>query len=248
MVTRPTAQAKQLVLAIEKLGGICTQFPLLEITPLADDHALRELISRLSEFYLAIFISPNAVKFGMEAIQKLGGLPDSLKIATIGPGSAQALQDDGVKKVLVPTLQFDSEGLLALAELQNVKNKKIAIFRGDSGRELLGDTLKLRGAQIEYATCYLRSQPALDVNVLLASRPDALSISSSEALNNLWDALQGDAKIQFTALPLFVSHPRIASAAQKQGWQHIITTENGDTGLLSALASWAELKNSKPRQ
>jgi len=242
VVTRPRDQAAQLVKSIQALGGVCTQFPLLEITPLADDRALQNLISRLHEFHLAIFISPNAVRFGMEAIKKAGGMPRAMQVATVGLSSAKALLDYGVKKVLSPRQRFDSESLLELAELHEVRDKNIVIFRGDSGRELLGDTLKLRGAHVEYVTCYLRGKPQLDVANLLAARPDALTVSSSEALSYLAEMLSPADRKQFFVLPLFVSHSRIATAAQQQGWQHIVTAAAGDEGLLSALITWAELR------
>lgn len=245
MVTRPRDQAAQLVKSILALGGVCTRLPLLEIMPLADDRALHSLITRLNEFQLAIFISPNAVRFGMEAIKKAGGLPESVQVATVGLSSAKALLDFGVKKVISPQLRFDSEALLELPEMQQVRNKNIVIFRGDSGRELLGDTLKLRGAHVEYIGCYLRSKPQHDVNNLLETRPDALTVSSSEALNNLTEMLGPAGRERFFTLPLFVSHSRIAAAAQQQGWQHIVTTAAGNEGLLSALLAWAELSKTE---
>jgi uroporphyrinogen-III synthase len=245
VVTRPRDQAAQLVKSILSLGGICTQFPLLEITPLADDSALQSLISRLHEFHLAIFISPNAVRFGMEAIKKAGDLPGAMQVATVGLSSAKALHDYGVTKVLSPQQRFDTESLLELAELQEVRDKNIVIFRGDSGRELLGDTLKLRGAHVEYVSCYLRSKPQHDVSHLLAARPDALTVSSSEALNYLTEMLSPAGREQLFVLPLFVSHSRIATAAQQQGWQRIVTAAAGDEGLLSALTTWAELRKTE---
>jgi uroporphyrinogen-III synthase len=245
VVTRPRDQAAQLVQSILALGGVCTQFPLLEITPLADDRALHRLISRLHEFHLAIFISPNAVRFGMEAIIKAGGLPGTMQVASVGLSSAKALLEYGVKKVISPQQRFDSEALLELPELQKVRDKNIVIFRGDSGRELLGDTLKLRGAQVEYIGCYLRSKPQHDVNDLLEARPDALTVSSSEALNYLTEMLGPAGRERLFTLPLFVSHSRIAAAAQQQGWQHIVTAAAGEEGLLSALITWAELRKTE---
>lgn len=242
VVTRPREQAAALVRNIAELGGNCIQFPLLEITALADDLPLRVLAARLHDFQLAIFISPNAVRYGMPAIQHAGGLPASLQIATVGLSSAKALHDYGVTKVIAPELRFDSESLLALPELQEVAAKNIVIFRGDSGRELLGDTLKLRGAKVEYVTCYHRSKPQHDVTALLAASPDILCVSSSEALHNLWELLNPTGRARFTALPLFVSHQRIAAAARKLGWQQIVTTAAGDEGLLSELIGWAALK------
>jgi uroporphyrinogen-III synthase len=245
VVTRPRDQAAQLVKSIQALGGICTQFPLLEISPLADDSALQSLISRLHEFHLAIFMSPNAVRFGMEAIKKAGDLPVAMQVATVGLSSAQALHEYGVTKVLSPQQRFDSESLLELAELQEVRDKNIVIFRGDSGRELLGDTLKLRGAHVEYVSCYLRSKPQHEVSNLLAAKPDALTVSSSEALSYLAEMLGPAGREQLFILPLFVSHSRIAMAAQQQGWQYIVTAAAGDEGLLSALITWAELRKTE---
>jgi len=60
-----------------------------------------------------------------------------MQIATVGAGSARALHDYGVSRVIVPQQRFDSEALLALDELQNVSGMRVAIFRGDGGRELL---------------------------------------------------------------------------------------------------------------
>ena len=242
VVTRPREQAVQLQQRIEQLGGNAILFPLLEISPPTDTQTLHELIARLSDFDLAIFISPNAVHYGMSAIQAASGLPSGLRIATVGQGSARALHDAGVKDVLAPQDRSDSEALLALPELQNVHGWKIAIFRGDGGRELLGDTLKQRGAQVEYATCYHRTQTQQNISTLLRARPDAITLSSSEALGYLLDMLDVSAQKQIAPVPLFVPHARIAAAAQQQGWQEIIQTAGGDDGIISGLIVWSEAK------
>ncbi len=238
-VTRPREQAAQLAHTIEKLGATCIQFPLLKIAPLADTQGMHAVAARLHEFQLAIFISPNAVRYGMEAILSRGGLPASLQVATVGLSSAKVLHDFGVNNVIAPQLKFDSESLLALAELQNVRGLRVAIFRGDSGRELLGDTLTSRGAYVEYVTCYHRVNPQHDANKLLKAKLDALCVSSSEAMNNLWTLLEPAGKQQLSIVPLFVSHERIAAAAHKLGWEKIVIVAGGDDGLLSGLVTWA---------
>lgn len=68
VVTRPRGQAKNLAQRIMQAGGQATLFPLLEISPVLDPQSLYALIARLHEFNLAIFVSPNAVRYGMEAI------------------------------------------------------------------------------------------------------------------------------------------------------------------------------------
>lgn len=240
VVTRPREQSARLIQDITNLGGKAISFPLLEITPLANEAPLLALCKRLHEFQLAIFISPNAVRYGMAAIQKQGGIPSTLQFATIGLSSAQALHDFGISKVIAPQQRFDSEALLELPELQHVEGFHVVIFRGDQGRELLGDTLKLRGANVEYASCYQRSKPQQNIDNLLAQNPDVLSVSSSESLNYLTQMLTPPNQSATLKLPLFVSHQRIALAARRLGWQNIITTEAGDAGLLTGLLGWSE--------
>ena len=238
VVTRPRDQAAQLARRIEQAGGKPFLFPLLDIDPVPVAGALHEQIARLAQFDLAIFISPNSVQFGMAAIRETGSLPPSLRIATIGQGSAKALRELGVTNIIAPTERYDSEGLLALLELQNVAGWRVMIFRGDGGRELLGDTLKARGAAVEYAICYQRSKSQQDVQLLLDAKPDAITVTSSEALGYLCQMLDRNAQAAMRGTPLFLPNARIANLALQQGWQQVQLTGAGDDGLLSALMAW----------
>lgn len=237
VVTRPRDQATGLTRRITELGGNVILFPLLEIAPAADVSELNNLKQHLSSFDLLIFISPNAVRYGMDA---LGTVPSNVRIATVGQSSAQALRDLGIAQVIAPTERFDSEALLALPALQNVAGWKVAILRGNGGRELLGDTLKARGALVDYVTCYERSKPALDADRVLKACPHAINVTSSEALGNLWQGLTQTQQPRFLELPIFVPHARIAELAQQQGWKNIFLTEAGDDGLLAALVAWGK--------
>lgn len=277
VVTRPRGQAKNLAQRIMQAGGQTTLFPLLEISPVLDPQSLYALIARLHEFNLAIFVSPNAVRYGMEAIitasnavsssqlsspgffpladgsdisnkaeghanvstKQYNALPATLKIATVGQGSVRALRDYGVTHVIAPQDRFDSEALLALPELKQTAGWRVVIFRGNGGRKLLGDTLNARGAEVEYATCYQRAKPHQDTSMLIAANPDAITVTSSEALGYLWDMLDSTAKKQLAAVPLFVPHARIAETAHNLGWSEVVLTGEGDDGLISSLIAWA---------
>lgn len=278
VVTRPRGQAKNLAQRIMQAGGQTTLFPLLEISPVLDPQSLYALIARLHEFNLAIFVSPNAVRYGMEAIitasnavsssqlsspgffpladgsdisnkaeghanvstKQYNVLPATLKIATVGQGSVRALRDYGVTHVIAPQDRFDSEALLALPELKQTAGWRVVIFRGNGGRKLLGDTLNARGAEVEYATCYQRAKPHQDTSMLIAANPDAITVTSSEALGYLWDMLDSTAKKQLAAVPLFVPHARIAETAHNLGWSEVVLTGEGDDGLISSLIAWAK--------
>jgi uroporphyrinogen-III synthase len=242
VVTRPREQAAPLARRIEEAGGKPILFPLLKISPPADRQSLRDAVSRLAGSDLAIFISPNAVRYGMQAIQAAGTLPPRLKIATVGQGSARALRELGVATVIAPQERFDSEALLAMPELQNVAGWRVAIFRGKGGRELLGDTLMTRGATVEYVECYRRSRPQQNV-AALDPAADAITVTSSEALGYLWEMFDDAARKHFSMVPLFVPHQRIAEAARQLGWHEVALATGGDDGLLAGLIAWAKHRN-----
>ena len=239
VVTRPREQATKLMQGISRLGGNPVLFPLLEISPPTAPQTLAAQLAQLSEFQLAIFISPNAVRYGMAAIHAAGGLPTHVRIATVGQGSVRALREFGISTVIAPQEKFDSESLLALPELQEVTGQRVLILRGDGGRELLGDTLKQRGAIVEYAECYRRAKPTFDPPSLLAAAPDAITVTSSEALVHLHELPDASDKPRVLATPVFVLHPRIAEKARQLGFADVHITATGDDGLLSGLVAWA---------
>jgi len=239
VITRPREQAANLAQRLAQAGGNAILFPLLEIGPAADPQSLHALLSRLDRFDLAIFISPNAVRYGMDAINAAGTLPSTLRVATVGQGSARILRELGIRKIIAPQDSFDSEALLALPELQDVAGWRVVIFRGDGGRELLADALKARGATVEYAECYRRDKPQQQTAALLAARPDAITVTSSEALGYLWEMSDAAERAQLAAVPLFVPHARIAEAAIRLQWRNVTVTASGDDGMLSGLIAWA---------
>ncbi len=237
LVTRPRDQAGLLALAIQQAGGKAILFPLLDIAPVSDVTHLHQKLAQ--RFDLAIFISPNAVQYGMAAIAAAHAVLPPL-VATIGQGSARALRAAGVTSIIAPTERYDSEGLLALPELADMSGKRVLILRGDGGRELLGDTLKARGASVEYATCYQRSKSTQSLTELAQLRPDVITVTSSEALAHLV-GMVGSA-VEWLSLPLFVPHARIAANATQQGWQDIVHTDAGDDGLIASLIAWRNMR------
>lgn len=240
LVTRPAHQCAFLADGIRTMGGNPILFPVLEIADVADLTPLIDLINRLDEFDWAIFVSPNAVNKAMQLIGKQRALPSHLKIAAVGKGSADTLRQYDVNEVLIPTEHFDSEALLEQAQLQNVTGQRIVIFRGNGGRQLLGDTLMQRGALLEYAECYQRKKPDVDIAPLLAAWSQgeihAVIITSSEGLHNLFDII-GELGQQLLKLtPIFTAHERIAQTAKDLGLERIVkTSPTGDKGLLESL-------------
>lgn len=242
LVTRPAHQAAGLADRIRAAGGNPVLFPVLEILDITNPRPLMELIGRLDEFDLAIFISPNAVNKAMSLIHAERSLPPRLMLAAVGQGTVKTLEKFGISGVIAPTARFDSEALLDMAELKHVEGKHVVIFRGDGGRELLGKTLLERGAALEYAECYRRNKPAAGTALLLKALASgelgAITITSSEGLRNLLDMVGEPAQAWLKQIPLFVSHERIAETAKRLGCAHVILTSAGDNGLLEGLSNY----------
>lgn len=246
VVTRPTHQAGPLAEMIREQGGRPILFPVLEIVDTEHPEPLYRIIDRLAEFDLAIFISPNAVDKAMNLIGArrpgAAGLPAGMMVAAVGKGSLKELRRFGIARVLTPTGHFDSEGLLALPELQDLAGRNVVIFRGEGGRELLGDELVRRGARVEYAECYRRGRPGADAAPLLYlwARDElaAITVTSGEGLHNLFDLVGKLGQKWLQKTPVFVPHERIAGIARELGLECVHVTAQGDAGLLEGLIAW----------
>lgn len=240
LVTRPLRQAAALAQAIRAAGGEAFEFPALAVEAVAAGE-LGGPLAQLAEADIAIFISPNAAQFGMAAIHAAGSLPASTAVFALGPGTARALQAQGVVRVITPPGQ-DSEALLALPPLQDVAGKRVVIVRGVGGRTLLADTLAARGAAVRYLECYRRVCPQADPAPLLARWQaggiDAVTVASAETLHNLATMLGKGGVPLLAATPLFAPHEKIAEAARRLGIEHVIATPGGDAGLVDGLINW----------
>ncbi len=241
VITRPAGESQRLATLVREAGGVPLLYPAIEIVDALDLKPVDAAIARLNEFDLAIFISPSAVDKAMTRITACRALPVTLRCAAIGPGGLRALQRFGVTDVIAPPLhqrRYDSETLLATDFMQNVRGKRVIIFRGDGGREVLAETLAARGAAVTAVTCYRRTLPALDMLPLLRawSRHEvaATIVTSSEGLRNFCRML-GAAGVAYLRNTLMVApHPRIAAAARELGMARVVESASGDEALAAA--------------
>jgi uroporphyrinogen-III synthase len=219
LVTRPAHQAEPLCELLEARGARPIRFPVLAIAPPADVDSARQRLARLADYHRVVFISVNAVD---QAAALRGGLPADLCAAVVGRASARALREHGVAAVLQPVAGADSEALLALPELRAVAGRRILIVRGEGGRELLADTLRARGATVDYAEVYRRVCPDVDPEALAAlwrtQRIDAVTATSNETLGNLYQLAGPAGRDPLRATPLVVASPRAADLAAELGW------------------------------
>lgn len=250
VVTRPADQAGHLAEAIGLAGATAVLFPVLAIYDIDDPRPLLDIAARLDEFDLAVFVSPNAVNKALTRVLRRRQWPVHLRAAAMGQTSERELARFGVTEIIAPRLRFDSEALLELPELREMAGKRVVVFRGDSGRDLLGDTLTQRGAGVEYVTCYRRGKPDLDSAPLLrlwaGHQLDAILITSSEGLRNLAEMLGEPGRDMLRNTPLFAPHARIVAASRALGVRQVVATAPGDEGLMAGLLNYfSSLENDK---
>lgn len=243
LVTRPVDQAHRLCMLIERGGGEPRHFPLTAIEPIDETGPARALLAR-GDWNWLIFVSSNAARYACQLPTWSRDLPPATRIAAIGPGTARKLHDAGLTVDLTPKAQFNSEALLATAELQALRGARILIVRGSGGRELLATTLRERGAAVEYAEVYRRVRPQMDVDTLIADweqgRIDACTVTSTEALRNLAELLGPDHVELLRRTPIAVLGERIAEHAAQLGCRRIgVAQEASDDELCAAIARLA---------
>ncbi len=242
LVTRPRERAGGLAARLEALGARVLPFPTLVIAEPADMRRLHALIDRLDAFDWLIFVSPSAAERGVSLIRARRVFPPGPPVAAVGAGTAGALRALGVAEVLMPQAGADSESLLALPPMQAVRGARIAIFRGEGGREQLAAGLRARGAQVEYAECYRRRRPEADAAPILDAwargEVHAVTVTSTEGLRNLYAMLGEAGRDRLCATPVFAPHERIADAARALGVHNAQATAPGDEGLVAALCAW----------
>lgn len=245
MVTRPVHQAEGLCGLISQYGGTPVRFPVLEISDPQHPPSAADIKTLLAKTSMVIFISPNAVDYGMKAVATAGGLPSPVKVAAIGQGTARKLAEAGRPADVFPSEKFDSEALLAMQELKSASDQQIVIFRGEGGREHLANTLRERGARVDYIECYRRVQPETDTRELAeklaADFVDAIVVTSNEGLQNLFDMTDAPYRPSLLKVQLFVVSERSQELAAVLGFikPAIIVNKASDQGIIESLLQWA---------
>jgi uroporphyrinogen-III synthase len=241
LVTRPSGQAQTLCDLIAQHGGRPICFPAVAIEPAEEQAAAQEILQNIGSYQIVIFISPNSVKHSLELLSR-DKLPPNMMIGAVGKGTARALAESGMKVDIWPDGSFDSESLLAMPELNQVEAKSILIVRGNGGRGLLGDTLRERGANVEYVEVYSRNIPLIDPGPVIAAWErdvDIVTATSCGILDNLFSLLGEAGRAKLCVTPLVVVSQRIKARAQEYGCNSIVlAAEASDQGLLAAICKW----------
>jgi len=237
LVTRPSHQAHKLCQLISEAGGQAIRFPMIEIVEIKDKSELLAHCAALNSGDIVIFISANAVEKTLPFLLKYP-IVKTVQLFAVGKKTASVLSENGLSAVCAPP-PFNSEALLTLPELQQsiLQGKKVIIFKGEGGRELLADSLQQRGAEVSIVAVYQRIQPYESMDITQV--PDIITITSVQSLDNLFSMLSGKSWLKNT--PLAVLGERIAKQARRLTQAPVfIAPIASDEGLLNAILEWHE--------
>ena len=246
LITRPSNQVDTLRREIESGGAKVLSLPLIEIKALNGVQAIQNLkdkVLQLDCYQSLIFVSNNAVSFGGEVINNYWPqFPLKVDVIAAGPTTAEAASERFACEVIQPTSGMTSEDILRLPQLQDVSEKKIGIVRGQGGRELLADTLRERGAIVDYLEAYSRTPidytSADFCNRLLEAGVNVLTVNSGESLDRLTHLLVDNRK-KLQQLNLLVPSQRVGRQAENAGYQQVHSASGADP--LSFVSALGEL-------
>ncbi|HTU24474.1 MAG TPA: uroporphyrinogen-III C-methyltransferase, partial [Pirellulales bacterium] len=155
LVPRPTRADDPLTRELEQLGAKVVAAPAIEIGPPADLAPLDGAIERLGSYRWLVFSSANGVEALLERVLATGRDMRAfagVKLAAIGPGTAEALAGYHLRADLVPP-EFRAESL-ADALAPQAAGGRCLLVRASRGREVLADRLRAAGATVDQVVAY----------------------------------------------------------------------------------------------
>jgi uroporphyrinogen III methyltransferase / synthase len=217
VVTRARAQASGLAATLRELGAEVVELPAIRIESRIDSGEVRHAVARIGEYALICVTSPNGAHLLFEALGAAGldaralgrkldaGVMEpekkqvgkragdaaraSTTVAAIGPGTALALAEHGIRADVVPE-RFVAEALIeALADI-DVDGQPVLIARAADARDVLPDALRERGAKVDVVALYetVREDPDPET-IEAAQAADYVTFTSSSTVTNLTEAL-----------------------------------------------------------
>jgi uroporphyrinogen III methyltransferase/synthase len=197
VVTRARRQASLLVRRIKELGGEVIEFPTIEIHPPESYAALDDAIAKIHTYNWVLFTSVNGADQFLNRMQFLNrSIADlaGIEVGAIGPETAKRVEIAGVRNCLVPR-QFQAEGILEILEPETMRGKRVLIPRAAKARDILPETLRQWGADVDVVEAYRTAIPATDTSELKSMLQrrgvDMITFTSSSTVSNFVRLLRG---------------------------------------------------------
>ncbi|MHB9096742.1 MAG: uroporphyrinogen-III C-methyltransferase [Syntrophales bacterium] len=244
VITRPEAQAEGLAELLRAAGARVISFPVIRIAPPESWEELDTALGRLEAYQWLIFTSANGVAFFFRRLREIGRDIRDLKgirIATIGPATASAVEARGIRVDLVPE-EFISEGVVKAFAGEDLRGSRTLLPRAKEARDVIPEGLAKMGARCDCATTYrtIRSdRTASELEPFFADgKIDAISFTSPSTVNHFLGIMGPD--FQFPPrVRIACIGPVTAAAARAAGLPVDILQERYTIpGLVDGLAAY----------
>jgi uroporphyrinogen III methyltransferase/synthase len=223
LVTRPRHQGAEFIHRLECLGAVAYALPAVEIGEPNDWGPVDVALRQLAEYDWLVFTSANGVEAFIHRLRRLGldlRALGRLRLAAIGPATAEALRGYYLEPDLVPA-EFRSESLAAALK-EVAAGQRILLARADRGREVLRTEL-VAVARVDQVAVYSQTD-ALEVDpealdALRAGRIDYVTLTSSNIARSFVAMLDAPSREWITSgrTRLVAISPITSAALQELG-------------------------------
>ena len=244
VITRPEAQAGEMIDLLRQQGARVICFPTIKVVPPESWQALDKTLEHLETYRWIIFTSANGVHFFFKRLKESGRDIRDLKgirICTIGPATASTIVNLGIRVDLVPD-SFISEGIVRVFEKQDVKGLKILLPRAETARDIIPEGLSALGATVDVVTVYRtvssgRSRAELEP-LMTAGKIDVITFTSPSTVTNFIN-IMGKTFSLPAQVKIACIGPVTAAAIRKAGWPIDILQEQFTIpGLVEAMMEY----------
>lgn len=245
ILCRPAGENRALANQLRTLGAQTLSLPAFRIEAAPDPSRAREALRAALGCRVVIFSSPNAVRFAAKQLPDWAG--SNATAVAVGRATARALKSGAWKAGVTHPERADSEGLLALPELDDVR--KVGLVTAPGGRGLIEQGLAARGIELRRADVYRRvplaPRPSIVARLGLAAGRLALLASSEQAVQHLWQHLPSTALQRLRESVAVVSSERLRDTLLQRGLRQVELAHGPSPAqLVDALRDFAEASSS----
>ncbi len=243
VLTRPQGETDRSASDLEALGAEVLVAPTVQILPIEATGPLDRSIDELTTYDWLVFTSGNGVRHFFERLNQRGGdlrRVGHLRLAAIGPATAEALAQYHLKADLVPD-SYRSEAL-AEALAPHVAGRSVLLARADRGRTILKDELQGIASRVEQVAVYqntdAESLPPQVAERLAAGSVDWITLTSSAITNRLHALLPENTRQRIAngQIRLASLSPVTSESTRQLGWPVAVEAQQSTwDGLLRAL-------------
>jgi uroporphyrinogen III methyltransferase/synthase len=192
LVTRAREQASDFRVLLEDLGAACTELPTIAIEPPPSWEPLDAALAKLSSYDWVVFTSVNGVKYFLQRLRAANQDVRELKgvrLAAIGPKTAEALESLGLRLDLVPG-EYRAEAIIEALGAGPFEGRRFLIPRAMVARDVLPDSLRKAGAEVDVVPAYQTVQPYGRAEAVLPmlerGEIDCVTFTSSSTVSNFF--------------------------------------------------------------